>query len=203
MKHSPNFPRYRRSEIANTTGGEFFQRFRSIGGTKFHHSPPAQPRARRALLESDHRVRTRRPEYGFLRARSGSCCSTATTARYFRQAFSRHFCADIARENDDRQLHKVRSCRLRKQLLRLLRLLPPLAACSHSPGSGSRCSASERGHHRAEPCLFAYKSAPLKHHADPNAAPPDHAASLPYAAVEQFEALRQRHHLGHARLPYP
>jgi hypothetical protein len=36
-----------------------------------------------------------RREYGFLQARSGSCCSTATTARNFERASSRHFCAEI------------------------------------------------------------------------------------------------------------
>src|ERR1700684_4613656 len=33
----------------------------------------------------------------------------------------------------------------------------------------------------------------LKRHADPHAAPPDHAAFLLHSAVEQFEPLRQRH----------
>jgi hypothetical protein len=107
------------------------------------------------------------------------------------------------------------SCHSLKPLQHLLPSRQPPAACLPSAGSASRCSASEKADRRdlsgnsRRFTGFVASSRRLKQssrfkivcsekflerYADPDAAPPNDAAFLFHAAVEQFESLRQRHH---------
>ena len=108
------------------------------------------------------------------------------------------------------------SCHSLKPLQHLLPSRQPPAACSPSAGSVSRCSASEKADRRdlsrnsrrftgfvassrrlKQSLSFQKSFVPknfLERYADPDAAPPNDAAFLFHAAVEQFESIRQRHH---------